>query len=131
VHNESAHGSAEFFLGDDDEPALVFPGHVGEVLDSEGVWQELNVRIDCDPGDFFDRYEAYLVTVDRLELLASACRDLSQRFETGMVFERHSSERGVIVARANGDELRAALLGLADLADRAKSQGQTISAALL
>jgi hypothetical protein len=141
VADPTADGSASFYLDEEQEPTLVFEGHVGEVLDAQGAWQEINRRIECDPGDFFDRYEEYRVPVDKLLALASACRTIAREIDESGVYESRAervrsspscaTEQFQIVTTATGSELRRALFDLADLADQAQKDNKTIWAALL
>jgi hypothetical protein len=140
AERDTSSGEADFYLDADNPPVMTFAGHVGVLLDAQGVWAELNRRLRCDPGDFFDRFEGYEVSLDRLGLLASGCRDLAERFVEGTVYEDRRpavrinrgqrSEHYEVVTTATGEELRAALATLADLADRAGRENRTIWADL-
>lgn len=126
------------YLGDDEDPSPTFVGHVGEVLDAQGVWGEVNRRIECDPSGFFDRWEAYRGPIDKLGVLATACRGISNEVNELETYEcrengvRRSVDGDIehfqVVTTATGEELRQALLSLADLADRASGESRTIRA---
>jgi hypothetical protein len=72
VADPTADGSAFFYLDNEQELRLAFEGHVGEVLAAQGVWQEINRRIECDPTGLFDRCEEYPIPVDKVIALAAA-----------------------------------------------------------
>lgn len=131
---------AAFYLnsGDDPmfaEPNLYIPGNVAEVLFAEGVMADLSERVGLDPG--LKRREGHLVHVDRLRDLASACRDLADRYNdpdatyegpTFRVIRQTGSHRSesTVVAAASGAEIRTALVQMVDLADQAVRQAVAI-----
>ena len=121
------------------EPALSLAGNVAEVLFAEGLFAEINSRIELTPG--FAPHVGQAVPVNLLPALAAVCRELGERhsdpevrYEARTVHIRRQvggrPDRYDLVISATGMEVRTALMDLALIADEAGRQQVEILAVL-